>query len=497
MKRVKIIVLLCSVVLCATAFHAAEGKPKGGKNRVAILKLYDANKDGKLDKDERARILKDHDANKDGKLDKAERQAFFKAAAEEQGADAEEATVDKPAQTAFEIGEGPVKPKYTFEDWEPVKRTTEEIVLVEETTAKSDKDSWQLKFYRNKAYKCGLSGHHTFVIIEPKSAPGKEAPLWVYFHGGGFGYFEEDGTYMTLKFQNKDTYNHEESFETLSKVNAGKPVFKDGRFVDADTTLARRVKEGYRMLVIGYGDHDNYSGKGTPYPNNPKGGTVNGLQASMSAVEYTVANYPTTHVFAHGTSAGSTGTHSLCFAFAREGIHLTGAVMDSSIITPRRTPINLAMAANDSKIAPKRAVDILIRDNKDGWLGATRGQIAKMGQMVDPEYPFYPEAAVAAGYREVPMLVIAGKSDPFHGARAPRIPEAKAAGLNNCEWMFDGLRQAIEDQKDSPHQLLIVPGGHVPTAKKDGHPVHDQVDAFIKRVTSGGAAYPFARAEVK
>ena len=46
-----------------------------------------------------------------------------------------------------------------------------------------------------------------------------------------------------VKFQNKDTYNHEESFETLSKVNAGNPVFKDGKFVGGDNTMTRRLKK--------------------------------------------------------------------------------------------------------------------------------------------------------------------------------------------------------------------------------------------------------------
>ena len=375
--------------------------------------------------------------------------------------------------------------------WKPVERTTDQIALVEERTMKSDEDSWEVKFYRNTAYKCGLSGHYTFVIIEPKSAPGKEAPLWVYYHGGGFGFFDEEGTYRTLKFQNKDTYNHEESFETLSKVNAGNPVFKDGRFVGGDNTLSRRLKEGYRMLVMGYGDHDIYSGMGTPYPNNPKGGEVNGLQASMAALEYTVANFPTTHVFAHGTSAGSSGAYSLAFAFAQEGTHLNGVVMDSKIVTPRSSPMIMAMAANNSRIAPEWAFEAVKRDNHEFWIGGTRGKIEKVGVMADPEYPFYPEATVKADFRDVPMLVIAGRKDPFYGARAPVIPEAEAAGLGNVEWLFDGLRQAIEAQKDSPHQMLVMNAGHVPTVKKDGHPVHDQVDAFVRRVTASRSSKPF------
>ena len=52
------------------------------------------------------------------------------------------------------------------------------------------------------------------------------------------------------------------------------------------------------LLVPSLCDHDNYSGRGAPYPNNPNpnGGVrqVNGLQATMAAVDYTVANYPST-----------------------------------------------------------------------------------------------------------------------------------------------------------------------------------------------------------
>jgi len=243
--------------------------------------------------------------------------------------------------------------------------------------------------------------------------------------------------------------------------------------------------------VGAYGDHDQYSGKGTPYPNNPEGGEVNGLQACMSAVEYVVANYPTTHVFAHGTSAGSTGAYALGFAFAQEGLNLSGVVMDSSISTPRSTPVILAMAANDSKIAPEVAVDIMVPESKDTWWGVPRGKIEKVGVMVDPEYPFYPEAAVKAGYRSVPMLVVAGRNDPFFGARAPVIPEAKAENMGNVEWLFDGMRQAIDEQESSPHRFLLVNAGHVPTVKSPGHSVHDDVDAFIRKAAAARATYPF------
>ena len=480
--------------LVAGAAETEEKKPRGGKTREAIVKAYDANKNGKLDAEERAVILKAYDADKNGKLDKVERKELAKSVVGkpepvEPNDDGPKAK-DRSKMMAY-------APKYTLKDWVPVKRTTKQIVRVEQDVIKHEKDTWKLDFYRNNAYKCGLSGNHTFVVIEPKNASGKKAPLWVYFHGGGNGYFDKDGKYRTLKFQNADTYNHEETFETLRKVNKGSPVFKDGRLVDTDTTLTRRVKEGYRLLVIGYGDHDQYSGMGTPYPNNPKGGEVNGLQASMSAVEYTVAHYPTTHVFAHGTSAGSAGAYALGFAFAQDGIDLTGIVMDSSINTPRKSPIGIAMVKNNSRIVPQDALEIIERENKDKWLGAYQGLIDKIGVMINPEYPFYPEAAVKAGYKSVPMLIVAGKKDPFFGGQAPAIAEAKAAGMSNVEWMWDGLSQAIAGQKNSPHKLQVINAGHVPTVKKSGHPIHDEVDGFICKTTSARNSFPFVTMKKK
>ncbi|MHC4742142.1 MAG: hypothetical protein ACYS8Z_09535 [Planctomycetota bacterium] len=397
-------------------------------------------------------------------------------------------------QTVAQAGEKEQVQKVTTpaesKAWVPVKRATKKIALVEKGVMKYKKDAWKLDFYRNNAYKCGLSGNYTFLVVEPRNDPGKKAPLWVFFHGGGNGYFDKDGKYRTLKWQTKDTWNHEEPFEQLRKINRNHPVIQKGRLIDV--TLSRRLKEGYRLLVVSYGDHDMYSGKGTPYPNNPKGGEVNGLQASMAAVEYTVANYPTTHVFAHGTSAGSVGAYALGFAFAQDGIHLTGVVMDSSIATRRRTPIHMAMAGKTS-VVPKEALDIFKRESK--WLGSPRGLIEKVGVMIDPEYPFHPEAAVRAGYKSVPMLILAGRKDHFFGGKGiPPVAEAKAGGLGNVEWMFDGLRQAIKEQKDSPHKLVVLNTGHVPT-NKEGTPAHDEVDKFIGKAVSSRARYPFLSAQ--
>jgi len=265
----------------------------------------------------------------------------------------------------------------------PVTRDTDSIVLVQEGSLTVGNNSWELDFYRNLKYHCGLSGNYTFLVVEPRNNPGSEAPLWIHLHGGAHGYFDNQGEYHTRINQDQDSWNHEEPFEDLRKISLHPLVDKNGLFVD--NTLTRKLKEGYRLLVVSYCDHDLYSGLGTPYPNNPKGGEVNGLQATMAAVEYTAGNYSTTHVFAHGTSAGSVGAYALAFAFAREGTSLSGIIMDSGIPTPRGRKIYDAYCGKPGFPMP---ADF-----------EPKGIIEKVGVLLDMEFPYHPEAAVKDGFR--------------------------------------------------------------------------------------------------
>ncbi|MBW2212549.1 MAG: hypothetical protein JRG67_16205 [Deltaproteobacteria bacterium] len=55
-------------------------------------------------------------------------------------------------------------------------------------------------------------------------------------------------------------------------------------------------------------------------------------------------------------------------------------------------------------------------------------------------------------------------ADPFCAGDQAPIAEATAAGLNNCDWYYDGVRQAVAAQPGTPHQVSILDGaGHVPT----------------------------------
>ena len=358
-----------------------------------------------------------------------------------------------------------------------VSRTTSGITLAGEQAITQAGLGLDIDFYRNSAYQCGISGNYTFMVLNPADgSAADEAPLWVYLHGGGVGHFDEEGNYYGVLGQTANTWNEEETFEDLLAIMETRTRANDGQLID--NTLTRRVQEGYRMLVVSMCDHDLYSGLGTPYTNNPNpDAEVNGMQATMSALDYVVANYPTTEVWAHGTSAGSSGVYNLAMSFAAEGINLTGAVPDSLFPTPRAIPLTAAYGGDPSSpyqlgFDPEAVVE-------------------KLGFYGDLSRETYPEARIAAGFTDVPFLFVGGRNDWFCNHDLPAIPEALAEGIDhNCDYYHHGISQVIAAQPNSPHQLAYIQDrGHVPTL--DAGPVNNTVDTFINDVHAGdpGAAF--------
>ena len=361
----------------------------------------------------------------------------------------------------------------------PIDRNTASVVLAGQQTQPVAGATFDIQFYRNTAYGCGLSGNYTFMVVNPANGDAADqAPLWVYLHGGGVGYYNDLGVYVAVKNQTEDTYNHEETFTDLFDDQVVRHIL-DNANQPIDSTLKRRIEEGYRVLVVSMCDHDVYSGLGTPYPNNPDpDASVDGLPATMAAIEYTVANYPTTHVFAHGTSAGSIGVWALASSYGFEGNSLTGVVADSWIATPRL--LTTAPAFSGEPGYPFGSDFDL------------QGLTDKIGFFANLDIPAYPEAQLAdRDYRDVPVLFIAGNNDPFCGGNQAPLAEAVAEGLSNCNWLHDGLRQLIDAQVDSPHELHVLNGfGHVPTNGEG--PVNDIVDTFITDILSTNPPHPFA-----
>ncbi len=356
-----------------------------------------------------------------------------------------------------------------------VDRRTDAITLAGEQILFSVGYTFDLDFYRNNAYSCGLSGNYTFLVMNPAYGDETdEAPLWVYLHGGGAGFYDENGDYQAVGNQTEDTWNHEETFDDLLIKQLQGRTVENGQ--PKDITLTRRIQEGYRVVVVSMCDHDQYSGLGTAYPNNPNpGAEVNGMQATMSAVEYTVANYPTTEVFAHGTSAGSVGVYNLAMSFAAQDIHLTGVVADS-ILSPR--------AFDLFDVYPGQA------PRQPGWTYEGVGEKQGFYGDVDRANTITPEARIDAGFDEVPLLFVGGTQDPFCFWNLPSIPEAATAGQNNCEWAAQGLIDSIDAQPNSPHQVSNLPGlGHVPT--NNVTVANDIVDTFIGDILADNPPAPF------
>ncbi len=278
----------------------------------------------------------------------------------------------------------------------PVARTAAGINAVDSQTKTFMDADFEFDFYRNSTYQCGLSGNYTFMVVNPENGHANdEAPLWVYLHGGGSGYYDEDGAYYGVNGQTEDSWNHEESFDDLLVTQLQGRTTDNG--VSQDITLTRRLEEGYRLLLVSMCDHDLYSGLGTPYLNNPNpGAEVNGMQATMAAVDYTVANYPTTHVFAHGTSAGGIGAFNLAISYEAEGTELTGIVSDF-YLGERALPL-LNEFAGDSPYQP-------------GYDSAKASE--KIGYFADVEQGSAAEERIDNGFDQVPVLFISGDQDPF------------------------------------------------------------------------------------
>jgi hypothetical protein len=304
-----------------------------------------------------------------------------------------------------------------------------------------------------------------------------EAPLWVYLHGGGSGYYDEQGKYIAVGSQTEDTWNHEETYGNLTRTLFLRLTDKAG--AQEDNTLSRRLNQGYRLLMVSMCDHDQYLGMGAPYPNNPRGpdAQVNGLQASMAAIDYTAANFPTSQVFVHGTSAGSVGAYAVGMSYMAEGVNLTAIVCDS--VLGIRGKMIIDELAGTPGFPQQEGYDPVEVD-------------AKIGAWRNPTNELDPESRIAEGFDAPPVLQIGGLADPQCAGDREPIPEAASDGFsNNCLWMAQPIIDLIAAQPGSPHMVAQLPGeGHVPTVNAGG--ANDIVDSFLEGVMARNPVFPFA-----
>ena len=197
---------------------------------------------------------------------------------------------------------------------------TGRIELISTSTA----DGWTFEQYRNTAYPCSISGYQTFTVAtRTGSSEASSAPLMVWLHGGGAGFFSTSGTPLP---DTKQMTEESAATQRTSLLNAG---------------LLARVRAdaaGYRLLGVSYCNRDFYSGTGQTDPDNPNlndDGSprlTNGMLATKAAIQFTQSALPTTKTLLYGGSAGSIGAYAVAWGLQTQGIAPAGVIGDASVI---------------------------------------------------------------------------------------------------------------------------------------------------------------------
>ena len=261
--------------------------------------------------------------------------------------------------------------------------STGQIALVSTSTV----NGWQFDYYRNSAYPCSISGFHTFTIAtKVGSSASASAPLWVFLHGGGSGYFDTTGTP-----QPDATQMTEEP-----AVNQRSNLLNAGLMAKV-----RADSAGYRLLAVSYCNRDGYAGTGQTDPNNPNLNTdgsakvTNGMQATKAAIAFTESTYPTSSYILHGASAGSVGAYYVAYAQQLSGNPPAGVVADASV-----NNVEVDQAAYQQGAC-----------TKGSWSPTAQ---AALSQRVDPDIANLdnePDKLVTSGRLTVPLLNIWNHDD--------------------------------------------------------------------------------------
>jgi hypothetical protein len=185
-------------------------------------------------------------------------------------------------------------------------------------------DGWRYDYYENTAYPCSIHGYQTFTIgTKVGSSDTASAPLFVWMHQGGAGWFDASGA--------EQPNDEQMTQNTASSLQ--------GQLTNAGLlTSIRNDAAGFRVLAVSDCDRDLYSGDGRPDPNNPNQNadgstkTTNGLLATKAAVAYAQSQYPTTKYFLAGASAGSAGAYDVAWAEQASNDPPAGVVGDANVL---------------------------------------------------------------------------------------------------------------------------------------------------------------------
>lgn len=279
-------------------------------------------------------------------------------------------------QTLSQSSEPITPPPYTY--------TTSQIKLERTVSA----NGYVLEWYRNMAYTCSRRGYYTFVIAYRQGVPpSMPQALWVRLHGGGLGAYGPGGTYLPTAYcagPGTPCYLDEENLESLASHLQERGLMKNVA-----------AHGGFRFLVPSMCDHDMYMGIGDveePYnPNTDANGQrprADGFLALRSALEYTRQKYATTHIFVHGTSAGSVGALNLASMLAAaEHQAISGVIADSGAVSDLSDL--LAQAGCGDKYDPQVLELFRAKMGAVSEAMITPDRVINAGMMRTPIYAFF------------------------------------------------------------------------------------------------------------
>lgn len=362
----------------------------------------------------------------------------------------------------------------------PIEYDVSQIEVVDVQSAKIDGAPHTLTLYRNLAYRCGRTDYYTFLVVERDATIGQPAPLWFYLRGGGAGYYDEGGVYVGDESMNDQWALNTHAAALLQIAFSGTPQ----NATTKATVAGKRVAEGYRLISPSFCDHDLYLGPGHDYPNNPNWGgedTVDGLLATMAAIDFTargngsLPGHHGTHIFVHGTSAGSPGAYGVAHAFAASGVSLTGVVLDSFVLSGELAPLFADGCTELQQSYPGFSID--------------QATVKHGPYAADPA--LHLSNTLGAGY-SIPSFVLLGGQDTFCCGPDPALPAANADGYsNNCEWSYRLVFDAIDGAGSPLFDRLYLPGkGHVLTKDADAA-VHTPIEGWFDAVMAAAPAPPW------
>lgn len=175
-------------------------------------------------------------------------------------------------------------------------------------------EGYQFWVYENTQYPCGKSGNHEFIVLQKNEGKDKRN-LFVRFHGGGFGFYKSDGTYMSIPANRTDLlYAEKERNNLFSSI------------LDDGLVKLMRENQAWRIMMPSYCSHDLYFGRGqySPYDGFARWGYA----AAQSAIDFVKEKFPTDKIVTAGSSAGSYGA----FYNGYKRTDVAGIVMDSNSI---------------------------------------------------------------------------------------------------------------------------------------------------------------------